>query len=622
MSSYEGDEDDGYMASYQPAEYGSSFPGNQPLNADGPDNASGFATDEKAKILLMGLRRSGKSSIQNVVFHKMSPNETLFLESTNKITTDDISNTSCVQFQILDFPGQIDFFDPSFDTEKIFGGVGALVYVIDAQDDYLDAVSRLGETVSRVYKINPKLKFEVLIHKVDGLTDDTKIETQRDIHQRAFDELHESAVGIPGLENVHLNFHLTSIYDHSIFEAFSKVVQKLIPELPHLENLLNFFNTNSGIEKAFLFDVSSKIYIATDYSPVDMQSYELCCDMIDVVLDISYIYGLEEDSADHMSCFDSSTYSVIKLNNNTVLLLWEVSRYLALVCILREENYCRPGLIEYNYHCFRKGLQEILAVRNKYLRLEQQELKQKSKQNVHLFKNGQIEGEDAVDAKQNSEQRSIKNRLNPISPQTSTPIRGVTAAENTTNGTSFKAMAHTSSMGAAAPEPSGSERAVRAENSTDGNSAAVSAATVGVGRLSLSSDSSTVVRAGTTQDSGGFPTRTAEAVFSGAVVNNGRRGGATATAEGGYRTTSEYTPSRAKERGQLRHASSTPVAPVRELVQGHVIHSGGGVTRCSNVAATGVAAVAPEVAVQGVVGNTYVMTDDAGMVLVNGSVNS
>ena len=48
---------------------------------------------------------------------------------------------------------------------------------------------------------------------------------------------------------------------------------------------------NSGIEKAFLFDMVSKIYIATDSSPVDMQSYELCCDMIDVVIDVSCIYG-------------------------------------------------------------------------------------------------------------------------------------------------------------------------------------------------------------------------------------------------------------------------------------------------------------------------------------------
>lgn len=63
----------------------------------------------------------------------MSPNETLFLESTNKIIKDDISNSSFVQFQIWDFPGQIDFFDPNFDSDMIFGGCGALVFVIDAQ---------------------------------------------------------------------------------------------------------------------------------------------------------------------------------------------------------------------------------------------------------------------------------------------------------------------------------------------------------------------------------------------------------------------------------------------------------------------------------------------------------
>lgn len=63
----------------------------------------------------------------------MSPNETLFLESTNKIVKDDINNSSFVQFQIWDFPGQIDFFDATFDSDTIFGGCGALVFVIDAQ---------------------------------------------------------------------------------------------------------------------------------------------------------------------------------------------------------------------------------------------------------------------------------------------------------------------------------------------------------------------------------------------------------------------------------------------------------------------------------------------------------
>ena len=38
-----------------------------------------------------------------------------------------------MQFQIWDFPGQIDFFDSTFDSESIFGGCGALIFVIDAQ---------------------------------------------------------------------------------------------------------------------------------------------------------------------------------------------------------------------------------------------------------------------------------------------------------------------------------------------------------------------------------------------------------------------------------------------------------------------------------------------------------
>lgn len=44
----------------------------------------------------------------------------------------------------------------------------------------------------------------------------------------------------------HLVLSWDSIYDHSIFEAFSKVVQKLIPQLPTLENLLNILITVSG----------------------------------------------------------------------------------------------------------------------------------------------------------------------------------------------------------------------------------------------------------------------------------------------------------------------------------------------------------------------------------------
>jgi len=193
---------------------------------------------------------------------------------------------------------------------------------------------------------------------VDGLSDDHKIEAHRDISQRANDDLADG-----GFEGVHLSFYLTSIYDHSIFEAFSKAVQKLIPQLPTLENLLNIFISNSGVEKAFLFDIASKIYVATDSSPVDMQSYELCCDMIDVVIDVSCIYGFRDDA--DFTAFDLQSSAIIKLNNNTVLYLKEVNRYLALVCILRADSFEKQGLIDYNFYCFKKAIEAVFDLRKR-----------------------------------------------------------------------------------------------------------------------------------------------------------------------------------------------------------------------------------------------------------------
>ncbi|KAI8977097.1 Gtr1/RagA G protein conserved region-domain-containing protein, partial [Mycotypha africana] len=298
---------------------------------------------------------SGKSSIQRVVFGKMPPNDTLYLESTTKIQKEDITR-SFIDFQIWDFPGQLDFLEETaLDPQDIFSKVGALIFVIDAQDDYNEAMHRLFTTVTTAYRVNSNISFEVLIHKVDGLSDDYKIDTQRDVQQRMSDALADAQ-----LEYIHLTYYLTSIYDNSIYEAFSKIVQKLIRELPTLENLLNVLCSNSSIDKAYLFDTLTKIYIATDSSPVDIQSYELCSDMIDVCIDVECIYGNVQGSSPNVLSIsdinepknddfltdslveqslqkgqqqqhatdgsDAEASSLIKLDNGDVLYMREVNR--------------------------------------------------------------------------------------------------------------------------------------------------------------------------------------------------------------------------------------------------------------------------------------------------------
>lgn len=283
-----------------------------------------------------------------------------------------------MDFQVWDLPGHLDYFDPAFDTDNIFDEIGALIWVIDAQDEYLDAIARLNLTILNLQHSYPNINIEVFVHKVDGLSDDFRGDTFRDIIQRVQDELSDN-----GYEQAPISFYQTSIYDHSIFEAFSKVIQKLIPQLPTLEALLNNLCAACNIEKAYLFDIMSKIYVATDTTPTDIGNYEICSDYIDVVVDVAEIYGyerenqtpeeeqLEKGNGDAESLITmerkGARYLYLRELNKSVLRmqlyrfqLTDKTRYLALVCIMGDDSPAeKKAIIDYNVGVFQTGLKKV-----------------------------------------------------------------------------------------------------------------------------------------------------------------------------------------------------------------------------------------------------------------------
>ena len=305
----------------------------------------------------------------------MTPHETLFLEQTNDIRIRDVSTSQLIQLRIVDFPGSYNFrsASASVTAEAVFGCVGCLVYVIDAQDDsdqFSEAIDYFITLAKLAFRINPRIHFNVLIHRVDGeayATDDHKSDAQSDIAKELTQELAEAKL------NIRVNFHLTSIYDHTIFEALSKILQTMIVQLPMLEQLLDGLIASCQAEKAFLFDVVSKIYVATDSNPVDMSTYELCSDMIDVVIDVSCIYGVKQpqiargqsqssSNADAVA-YDTDSASVIRLSSDFVLYLREVNKFLALVTLMRTSSYEAAGLIEYNFQIFKSAIDRVIQVR-------------------------------------------------------------------------------------------------------------------------------------------------------------------------------------------------------------------------------------------------------------------
>ncbi|KAI0671401.1 Gtr1/RagA G protein conserved region-domain-containing protein [Trametes maxima] len=225
----------------------------------------------RTKILLLGMRRSGKTSIRQVLFNDLSPRETLYLETTTHLTKHPFDTV--IPLEIWDCPG-----DTSPDTlDAPLSQFATMIFVIDIQDLYHQPIQKLVNFVIAAYQENPNMNLEVFVHKADVLTEEYKIENFRHIQERV---LYELGFVNAEYEQIPINFQLTSIYDHSLHDAFSRVLHKLIDSLPYLEDLLNVFCSNSQATKAFLFDTESRLYVATDASPVDPPTHNLCSDYL------------------------------------------------------------------------------------------------------------------------------------------------------------------------------------------------------------------------------------------------------------------------------------------------------------------------------------------------------
>ncbi|KAI0368817.1 hypothetical protein BV20DRAFT_947427 [Pilatotrama ljubarskyi] len=256
-----------------------------PKAADGQSQTNGKAREAddviRTKILLLGMRRhhtrcynsrrSGKTSIRHVLFNNLSPRETLYLETTTHLTKH--SFDTVIPLEIWDCPG-----DTTLDTlDASLSQFATMIFVIDIQDLYQQPIQKLVDFVITAYQQNPDMNLEVFVHKADVLTEEYKIDNFRHIQQRVLSEL---AFVNYEYEQIPINFQLTSIYDHSLHDAFSRVLHKLIDSLPYLEDLLNVFCSNSQATKAFLFDTVSRLYVATDASPVDPPTHNLCSDYL------------------------------------------------------------------------------------------------------------------------------------------------------------------------------------------------------------------------------------------------------------------------------------------------------------------------------------------------------
>ncbi|KAJ7745736.1 Gtr1/RagA G protein Gtr2 [Mycena metata] len=348
--------------------YGSTSPHPPKRTESSTSSVSGIV---RTKILLLGQRRSGKTSIKEVLFNALPPKQTFYLETTMRVVKH--AYDTVIPLEIWDCPGNI-----TVDTLGApLSQFSALIFVIDIRDLYKQPISKLVEFIIAASNDNPQLHVEVFVHKAEKLQEDDKIENFRQIQERVQDHLMEKEC-----EQMPYNFHLTSVYDHSLHEAFSKVLHKLVHSLPFLEDLLNVFCANSQSPKAFLFDAASRLYVATDASPVDSATHNLCCDYLSMLNAFGPLYRSPTSSAGRLRIpaaepspdnlapsatkdrfYPSAAASLHPSAPGTTLTYHLITAHLALLALVPTGVYeGRRGLLEYNVVFFREGVQEICAV--------------------------------------------------------------------------------------------------------------------------------------------------------------------------------------------------------------------------------------------------------------------
>ena len=140
----------------------------------------------------------------------------------------------------------------------------------------------------------------------------------------------------------------------------SKIAQKLVPQFPAMQGMLDTLAGRSDMVKAFVFDVSTKIYVATDSRVVDVSLYEACSDAIDLAKETSSV--LSEGMHSSTSQGIANTLEATIPIHRYVLYLRRINNLLAVVAVMDRERFeAKTAVIKANVEAFCNSVEELLA---------------------------------------------------------------------------------------------------------------------------------------------------------------------------------------------------------------------------------------------------------------------
>lgn len=209
----------------------------------------------KKKVLLMGKSGSGKTSMRSIIFANYIARDTRRLGATIDVEHSHVRFLGNLVLNLWDCGGQESFMEQYFASQKdnIFRNVEVLIYVFDVESRELDKDMHYYQScLEAILQNSPDAKIFCLVHKMDLVA-----EEQRDI---IFKEREEDLKRLS--KPLECTAFRTSIWDETLYRAWSSIVYQLIPNVKALEHSLNYFANVVDADEVLLFERATFLVIS------------------------------------------------------------------------------------------------------------------------------------------------------------------------------------------------------------------------------------------------------------------------------------------------------------------------------------------------------------------------
>jgi len=225
----------------------------------------------------MGKSGSGKTSMRSIIFANYLARDTMRLSPTLDVEHSDVRFLGGLVLNLWDCGGQDAFYESYFDSQRdlIFRGVEVLIYVFDIESAELEKDFAHYEGVLEAMEQNsPDGKMFILVHKMDLVA-----EEERDA---VFATRKQLIMERSGDMASHLTFFSTSIWDETLYKAWSSIVYSLIPNINILESHLQDFCTICDADEVVLFESATFLVIShvTRAAHYDVHRFEKVSNII------------------------------------------------------------------------------------------------------------------------------------------------------------------------------------------------------------------------------------------------------------------------------------------------------------------------------------------------------